>query len=121
MMTDAIRYASRKPQVSVLMSVYNAEAYVAEAIESILGQTLADFEFLIVDDGSTDGSAEIVASYAEKDPRISFRMQENRGVPITRNEMAAAARAPLRDRRRRCTWHRVRRARLAPCHRRSRR
>jgi len=56
------------PRVTVLMPVFNAESYLAEAIESILGQTYTDMEILIIDDGSTDHSASIIASY--RDPRI---------------------------------------------------
>ncbi len=56
------------PLVSVVMSVYNAEQFLASAIESILGQTLRDFEFIIIDDGSTDNSFEIAARY--QDSRI---------------------------------------------------
>ncbi len=52
------------------MPVYNAERYVSEAIESVLSQTFKDFEFLILDDGSTDGSLAILKGYAERDPRI---------------------------------------------------
>ena len=62
------RGARTVPRVSVVMSVYNAERYVGEAIRSILGQTLRDFEFIIVDDGSTDRSGEILSSF--QDDRI---------------------------------------------------
>ncbi len=62
----------KTPLISVIMPVYNAEKYVAEAIESILSQTFRDFEFLIFNDGSTDKSAEIVQYYANKDERIIF-------------------------------------------------
>ena len=58
------------PLVSVVMPVYNTEKYLAEAIESILAQTLTDFEFIIVDDASQDRSAVISRSYAERDSRI---------------------------------------------------
>jgi hypothetical protein len=58
------------PRVSVLMPAYNAAPYVAQAIESIRGQTYDDFEFLILDDGSTDGTLDICRRYAANDPRI---------------------------------------------------
>ena len=74
------------PLVSVVMPVYNGEKYLAEAIESILAQTLSDFEFLIVDDGSQDESAEIIQSYALRDPRIRFfQLDHNCGVAAAHN------------------------------------
>jgi glycosyltransferase involved in cell wall biosynthesis len=57
------------PTVSVLMPVYNAEAYLAEAIDSVLNQSFADFEFLALDDGSTDESWTILESFAADDDR----------------------------------------------------
>jgi glycosyltransferase involved in cell wall biosynthesis len=57
-------------KVSVLMPNYNCEKYLPEAIESILNQSFTDFEFIIVDDCSTDGSWEIIQEYAAKDTRI---------------------------------------------------
>ena len=72
--------------VSVVMSVFNGEKYVAEAIESILGQTFSDFEFIIVDDGSGDCSAAIIHSYAARDDRIRLsRFKRNMGVADARN------------------------------------
>ena len=56
--------------VSVVMSVYNAEKYLDLAIESILNQSFLDFEFIIIEDCSTDGSLKILEDYAEKDSRI---------------------------------------------------
>ena len=91
---EPIQKDTATPRVSVLMPVYNAEAFVASAIESILKQTYADFELLIIDDGSTDGSGGIVAEYATKDDRIRFISRENRGLNATLNELAALARAP---------------------------
>ena len=58
-----------EPAVTVIMTVYNGEIYLAEAIESVLTQTLSDFEFTIVDDGSDDGTPAILAE-AEQDPRV---------------------------------------------------
>ena len=68
------------PRISVLMPVYNAEAFVAQAIDSILQQTFRDFEFLILDDGSTDGSAEIIRQFAQRDSRIKVFSGPNRGL-----------------------------------------
>ncbi len=58
------------PKVSVVMPVYNASRFVAQAIESILCQTFAAFEFIIIDDGSTDGSLSVIQHYAQQDNRI---------------------------------------------------
>lgn len=74
------------------MPVCNGEKYLAEAIESILAQTFTDFEFIIVDDGSSDRSAAIVSSYAEQDRRIRFiKLERNRGVADARNQGLAVA------------------------------
>ncbi len=81
----------KTPRVTVLMPVYNTAAYLPEAIESILNQTFTDFEFLIIDDASTDGSAAIIESY--QDPRIKFiRKPVNTGYTRSLNmglEMAS--------------------------------
>ncbi|GIW68018.1 MAG: hypothetical protein KatS3mg096_886 [Candidatus Parcubacteria bacterium] len=66
-----------KPLVSVIMPVYNGEKYLREAIESILNQTYKNFEFIIVDDGSTDNSVKIIKEYAKKDKRIRFFRNKN--------------------------------------------
>ncbi|MGQ9869283.1 glycosyltransferase family 2 protein [Leptodesmis sp.] len=80
------------PRVSVLMPVYNAQRYVAEAVESILQQSFGDFELLITDDGSCDRSLKILQSYACKDSRIRLRSQINRGLTRTLNAMIQDAR-----------------------------
>ena len=74
------------------MPVYNAVQYVSEAIESILSQTFEDFEFVIVDDGSTDGSSEILNNFAKRDSRIRLISRENKGLVASLNEGIAAAR-----------------------------
>ena len=66
------------PKVSVLMSVYNGERHLLDSIDSILAQTFTDFEFIIINDGSTDTTGEILRSYA--DPRIKIVDQENVGL-----------------------------------------
>ena len=70
--------------ISVIMAVYNGERYIAEAIESILGQTYRPIEIVVVDDGSTDGSADIIKSFA--DPQIRYFYQDNRGLSAARNQ-----------------------------------
>ncbi len=87
--------APATPAITVAMSVYNAAPFLAQAIESILAQTLGDFEFLIVNDGSSDGSAEIIEAYAARDSRIRPIHQANRGLVASLNRMIGEARAPL--------------------------
>lgn len=83
------------PAISVAMSVYNGERFLALAIESVLAQEFTDFEFLIVDDGSTDSSPQMIRSYAESDSRIRPVLRENRGLIASLNEMIETARAPI--------------------------
>lgn len=72
------------PSVTVLMPAYNAGPYIAEAIDSVLQQTFTDFEFIIINDGSTDNTAEILKQY--NDPRIVIISQQNRGLIDTLND-----------------------------------
>jgi len=72
--------------ISVVMSVYNGEDYLEEAIESILNQTYKNFEFIIIDDGSTDKSLGIIHRYKELDDRIILISRENRGLIASLNE-----------------------------------
>ena len=72
-------------KVSIIMPVYKVEEYVGKAIESIQAQTLKEWEFLIVDDGTPDKSGEICDAYAEKDDRIHVIHKENGGAPSARN------------------------------------
>lgn len=72
-------------KVSIIMPVYKVEEYVGKAIESIQAQTLTDWEFLVVDDGTPDRSGEICDEYAAKDSRIKVIHKENGGAPSARN------------------------------------
>jgi len=73
--------------VSVLMSVYNSEEYLENAIASVLTQTFHDFEFIIIDDGSTDRSKDIVKTYSESDSRIVLiENEKNLGLPASLNK-----------------------------------
>lgn len=75
------------PLVSVIMPVYNCEKFLKESIESILNQTLKDFEFIIVNDGSTDSSSSIILKYSDRDSRIVFIDRKvNMKLPYTLNE-----------------------------------
>lgn len=76
---------TNQPRVSAVMVVRNVEQFLAEAIESILGQTFTDFEFVIVDYGSTDGSKAIASSYAGRDDRIRLHEVPNCGLAEARN------------------------------------
>ncbi|HRL13268.1 MAG TPA: glycosyltransferase family A protein, partial [Aggregatilineales bacterium] len=76
------------------MPAYNAASFIAQAIESILNQTLRNFELIIVDDGSTDTTAQIIADYAARDPRIKAIQGTHRGVSAALNLGLAEARAP---------------------------
>lgn len=74
----------KTPCISVLMPVYNTpEQFLREAIESILNQTFSNFEFIIIDDGSTDNSATIIKEYAKHDKRIRYIRKENSGITKT--------------------------------------
>ncbi|WP_152656814.1 glycosyltransferase family 2 protein [Oceanobacillus sp. CFH 90083] len=76
----------KKPTISVITPTYNSERFIAETIESVQAQTFSEWEMIIVDDCSTDRTAEIVKSYAEKDGRIHLTvLEENQGSAITRN------------------------------------
>jgi len=73
------------PKISVIMLVHNREEYVAQAIESVLGQTFKDFEFIIIDNASTDKSMEIVNEYASNDSRIRIFQNVNSNIGSGRN------------------------------------
>lgn len=83
------------PAVSVAMSVYNGERFLREAIDSILAQTFTDFEFVILDDGSSDSTRAIIDDYAARDSRIRAIFRENRGLIVSLNQLLAESRAPL--------------------------
>jgi len=76
----------KKPQISVVMPVYNAEKYLDKAIQSILNQTYKDFEFIIINDGSKDTSLEIITSYQKKDNRIIIVNKKNAGIVAALND-----------------------------------
>lgn len=83
------------PAVSVVLPVHNGERFLREAVESVLAQSLSDFELLAVDDGSTDATAEILGEYAARDARIAIHRQANAGGAEARNRAFAMASAPL--------------------------
>ncbi|MBD5251057.1 MAG: glycosyltransferase [Barnesiella sp.] len=73
------------PMVSVIMPVYNAQAYIADSIESVLSQSNQDFELLLINDGSTDVTGAICDEYSVKDSRVKVIHKENGGVSSARN------------------------------------
>ena len=80
------------PKISVIIPVYNMAAYLEEAVGSLRTQTMADWEAVCVDDGSTDAGAGMLDRYAAEDPRIRVIHQENRGVGAARNRGIDSAR-----------------------------
>lgn len=83
---EKIGRLSSRERVSVVLPVYNAERFVVEAVESILGQTLAAFELVVLDDGSTDATPRLLAGLVSRDPRIRLVTRENRGLTRSLNE-----------------------------------
>lgn len=84
------------PEVSVIMSVYNGETHLEECLKSICKQTFSNFEFIIVDDASTDRTADILKRWQRQDQRIRLlHNTENKERAISRNRAIMAARAPL--------------------------
>lgn len=80
------------PQISVVLPVYNGGDYLEEAVQSILDQTYSDFELLVIDDGSTDGSLQLLREFEKTDKRIRLFARENRGLVPTLNELISMAR-----------------------------
>ncbi len=72
-------------RVSVIVNVFNGEAHLREAIDSVLAQTMSELELLVVDDGSTDNTAEIVKQFMSTDPRVKLLQQANQGIAAAMN------------------------------------
>src|SRR5690349_5152599 len=85
-----------KPLISVVMPVYNAAPFLDDSVSSILKQSLTDFEFVILDDGSTDNSIHLLREWAARDQRIKIHESKKRlGLSGSSNAVVAAARAPI--------------------------
>src|SRR5688500_7063988 len=85
-----------EPSVSVVLPTFNGEQFLAEQLQSIVGQTFSDFELLIVDDGSFDVSREIARRFAHEDSRVRLLPSRgNRGQKARLIELIAASKAPL--------------------------
>src|ERR1035437_46765 len=86
MVSSAGRRSSMKPKVSVIMPVLNGERFIAEAVESVLAQTYSRYELIVIDDGSTDGTPERVASYRGKLELQYVRHAERQGIAASMND-----------------------------------
>jgi Glycosyltransferases involved in cell wall biogenesis len=80
--------ANRTPQVSVIIPAYNGDRYIVQAVESVLSQTFTDLEIIVVDDGSTDGTHQVLHPYLD---RIRYIYQENQGAAAARNRACELA------------------------------
>jgi GT2 family glycosyltransferase len=87
--------ARMTPRVSIIMPAYNAGDFIGESINSALSQTFADWELVVVEDGSTDGTAEVVEEFACRDKRIKLLRQANGGQAHARNSGLNQARGSL--------------------------
>ena len=80
------------PKVSIIIPVYNCELYIAQAIESVLNQTYTDYEIIVINDGSTDNTHQVLQPYMKK---IRYFSQENKGLSATRNQGIKMAKGKL--------------------------
>ncbi len=95
-MTSQSKHIRGAPALSVVMPVHNALPYLDEAIESIIAQTFTDFEFVILDDGSTDGSGQRLRDWGHREPRIRLLTANRKLGPVgSSNLVARAAKAPF--------------------------
>lgn len=83
---------TKAPLISVIITNYNYEKFIGEAIESVLNQTYENIELIVIDDGSTDGSRDVIKKYEKDYPDIRILLQENKGVVPTRNRGLKEAR-----------------------------
>ena len=83
------------PKISVVVPCYNQGKFLSEALDSVLAQTLQEWECIVVDDGSTDNSSDIAKAYCTKDNRIRYVYQENAGPSAARNKGVSLTSAPL--------------------------
>ena len=82
---------SEKDLVSVVVTIYNKEKFLRQCLDSLTAQTKKELEIICVNDGSTDGCGEILAEYADRDPRIRVITQQNAGLSAARNTGIDAA------------------------------
>jgi glycosyltransferase involved in cell wall biosynthesis len=86
---------TRRPAVSIITPAYNAGTYLGETIQSVQAQTFRDFEMVVIDDGSTDATAEVATRFAKRDNRIRLIRQSNSGISNARNAAIACSTGPV--------------------------
>jgi glycosyltransferase involved in cell wall biosynthesis len=95
MPTKGFSVATKSPHITVIIPAYNADRFLPQTLLSVQHQTYGDIEIVVVDDGSTDGSADIVRAVAHRDSRVRYVHQENLGVVWARNRGIASARGTM--------------------------